>query len=80
MSKPPPQSRATQQESPPAASQESVQASVIIERRRFPRELPKPDVVELNSESAWQAFQADFGAGQEEPPPENRDSAGPQSA
>ena len=34
-----------------------VDATVLIERRKFPRELPKPEVRELDSDSAWQAFQ-----------------------
>lgn len=76
MPKPKPQPQAAQQVSPPAASQESAQASVIAERRKFPRELPKPDVVELDSDSAWQAFQATSGAEPERPLQEIRDSAG----
>jgi len=47
------------------ASSETIHASVIAERRRFPRELPKPDVVELDSDSAWQAFQRPASADSE---------------
>lgn len=77
MPKPQPQPQAAQQDSPPAASQESIQASVIAERRRFPRELPKPDVVELDSDSAWQAFQTPASAGPEGPPQEQTGSPVP---
>jgi hypothetical protein len=51
----------------PAASNEAIASSVIAERRRFPRELPKPDVVELDSDSAWLAFQASHSADPEKP-------------
>lgn len=69
------QPRVAKQESAPATPPQTAQASVIAERRKFPRELPKPDVVELNSDSAWQAFQASFSAGKEAPPRENSDTS-----
>lgn len=59
---------ATPQQPPPEATPESIRASVIVERRRFPRELPKPDVVELNSDSAWLPFQVQADADSDAPP------------
>jgi hypothetical protein len=67
MSKSPAQPNPTETDSPAAAPKEATESSVIAERRRFPRELPKPDVVELDSDSAWLAFQSPRSADQDEP-------------
>lgn len=67
MSSPTPFSQAVSQAATPAAAPPATDPTVFKERRRFPRELPKPDVVELNSDSAWLSFQAASEAAPEWP-------------